>query len=1104
MKRTVVSFLIPILAAAAVTLSLQSPVPATRTGRAAVEHDPGRHTHGRQFNPDFKWGDLQRAIRQRNRILERSARLTSNTPNNGWTNLGPGNIGGRTLAIYIDPADSTHLLIGTAGGGLWNSTDSGSSWAAVDDFMASLAVSAIARDPTNGTLYAGTGEYDAGDGMVGAGLFQSVDNGTSWTPLSSTNPAGDASWYFTNALAINANGVILAATWKGVMRSTDGGQSWAQTYSGLASDVDFDPNHPNDAIIDASPTQWATSTSSSYVAYSSDAGQTWTKVLLVDGGTQKFTVNSPASVAGDYAVGPAQFNPASANVTADLTEVADSGGAISDGCTTPFANAGAVSGHIAVIERGNCTFVQKVDNAQNAGAVGVVIVDNVAEPLFTMGGTDSSITIPSFLITSSDGANIENAMATSTVNATLLLSTNPNGGSGRVELTYAPSAASTVYAAVDYQEGSVFKSTDGGQTWAQTAVVKNSSEKLYDVGGGDQGGYDDPLWVDPNDASHLVAGGIDLWQSTNGGVNWTQISHWTNTPTSPHADHHALASSGSRLYDGDDGGVYTTANVTNATTTSGWSSLNNGLGVTQFYSVAGKASATSSNNGGIAPIIGGTQDNGCEIYTGNADAWSEYYGGDGGYTAVNPQNGNDLFCEYVYLYLNRSLDGGLSASDISSGIADAGSQANFIAPFVLDPNNPNTLLAGGASLWRSTNVLASTPSWSNIDGSTLTTSGGDFINAVTVAQGDSNDIWVGFNGGSLWHSANGTQATPAWSQVGSGTLPAGSSVNRVVVDPNNHNSVYVMYESFGGQALWHSGNGGSTWTDISSGLPDAPVFDLALNPANANDLYAATEVGLFTSTDGGASWGTTNDGPANVRIVQLDWFDPSHLVTATHGRGMWQMAVSSSTNAPALSSLNPSSATAGGAGFTLTVDGSGFQSGATVNFSGSALGSTFVSSTQLTADVPASAIASAGTDAVTVTNPDGSTSNTLEFTVTPPAPTLASISPSSATAGGSQFTLIATGTNFQSGATVKFAGTALTTAFVSSTELSASVPASAIANAGTYAVTVSNTAGGAASNSLTFTVRKASGGGGGGGSLGLLGLLALLGLALAARRRAAP
>ncbi len=86
--------------------------------------------------------------------------------------------------------------------------------------------------------------------------------------------------------------------------------------------------------------------------------------------------------------------------------------------------------------------------------------------------------------------------------------------------------------------------------------------------------------------------------------------------------------------------------------------------------------------------------------------------GDGGFSAADQTNPNYFYGEYVYLQLYRSTDGGFNSAYIFSGITDAGSTntANFIAPFILDQNDPNTMLAGGVRLWRSTNVKASTPS----------------------------------------------------------------------------------------------------------------------------------------------------------------------------------------------------------------------------------------------------------------------------------------------------------------------------------------------------------------------------------------------------------
>ena len=174
---------------------------------------------------------------------------------------------------------------------------------------------------------------------------------------------------------------------------------------------------------------------------------------------------------------------------------------------------------------------------------------------------------------------------------------------------------------------------------------------------------------------------------------------------------------------------------------------------------------------------------------------------------------------------------------------------------------------------------------------------------------------------------------------------------------------------------------------------------------------------------------------------------------------------------PGLTTLSPNSATAGGPAFTLTVNGSNFVSGSVVQWNGTVRTTTFVSATQLTAAIPASDIAAAGTAQVTVANPGGGTSNALTFTINTgtPAPSLTTLSPNSRTAGGPAFTLTVNGSNFVSGSVVQWNGSAWTTTFVSATQLTAAIPASDIAAAGTAQVRVANPGGGT-SNALTFTI----------------------------------
>jgi uncharacterized protein (TIGR03437 family) len=178
---------------------------------------------------------------------------------------------------------------------------------------------------------------------------------------------------------------------------------------------------------------------------------------------------------------------------------------------------------------------------------------------------------------------------------------------------------------------------------------------------------------------------------------------------------------------------------------------------------------------------------------------------------------------------------------------------------------------------------------------------------------------------------------------------------------------------------------------------------------------------------------------------------------------------------PTLASLSPNSAQACGAAFTLTVTGTNFVNGATVNWNGAARPTMFVSATQLTAAIPAGDVAAAGTANITVVNPTpgGGASNALAFTITPPPPPpmIASISPNMATAGGAAFTLTVNGANFTNVSKVRWNGNDLATTVVSATQLTAQVTAAEIASAGTaqIAVFIPPPCGGT-SNSIPFTI----------------------------------
>ena len=196
----------------------------------------------------------------------------------------------------------------------------------------------------------------------------------------------------------------------------------------------------------------------------------------------------------------------------------------------------------------------------------------------------------------------------------------------------------------------------------------------------------------------------------------------------------------------------------------------------------------------------------------------------------------------------------------------------------------------------------------------------------------------------------------------------------------------------------------------------------------------------------------------------------------------------SSNPTPEIGSLTPSSTSAGAAAFTLTVEGSGFVSSSVVKWNGTALPTTHVSATELTAVVPASSVASAGSASISVSTPSpgGGVSNSTTFTTNSvgvsapsnPTPVVSTVSPSSTTVGMTVSSLTVTGSGFVASSAVKINDTAITTTFKSATQLVASVPASTTSTAGSAKVTVSSpTPGGGSSNAATFTVVDSSSGG---------------------------
>jgi photosystem II stability/assembly factor-like uncharacterized protein len=482
----------------------------------------------------------------------------------------------------------------------------------------------------------------------------------------------------------------------------------------------------------------------------------------------------------------------------------------------------------------------------------------------------------------------DGAVARSTDSGASFSTVTVVSGGERVEIAWAPSSSGTVYASVQVSTGRVYRSTDGGATWS----LRSSPTHLSD-----QGWYDNTIWVSPTDSTLVVVGGIDLWRSTDSASSFTRISTWSLWPSSPHADQHTIVahpsydgSSNKIVFVGNDGGVWKSTDITSATSSSSsntWSSVSTGIITTQFYGGASSAAGTK--------IAGGTQDNGSLSYSGST-TWTEFFGGDGGFSAIDQTDSNYVYGEYVYAGIHRSSDGGVNSDGyICDGITESNcngaTSANFIAPFILDPNSQSRMLVGAASLWRTSNAKASTPSWSAIKDASSTSS--NYISAIAVATGNSDLIWVGHNNGEVYKTTNGTATTPTWSSV---TVGPARKVMRILIDASDTNTVYISFGGYSSGNLLKTTNGGTTWTTIATGLPSVPIRGIARHPTNSSWLYAGTEVGLYTSEDGGTTWSTTNDGPGTISIDEVFFAGTTTtLIAVTHGRGMFSASVSSSS-----------------------------------------------------------------------------------------------------------------------------------------------------------------------------------------------------------------
>lgn len=255
------------------------------------------------------------------------------------------------------------------------------------------------------------------------------------------------------------------------------------------------------------------------------------------------------------------------------------------------------------------------------------------------------------------------------------------------------------------------------------------------------------------------------------------------------------------------------------------------------------------------------------------------------------------------------------------------------------------------------------------------------------------------------------------------------------------------------------GSGSSGTLSINSlSVSTVTLGSPATNETVTGTSFTQNSVVNFNGTALTTTYTSPTQISATIPAASLTTAGTFGVTVTDGGRTSNSVNFTVSSSAPTISSLNPGSTTAGSAGFVLTITGSGFNQTSTINWNGNAISTTYLDSTQMNADIPASLVASSGSIPVTVTTSSSGTSTAQNFLVNAPVPIVNGINPTTIYAGSGDTTLTVNGSNFLPNSNVRLAGSSRPTVFISSTQLTATLAAADLASAGTPAITVENPA----------------------------------------------
>jgi hypothetical protein len=477
---------------------------------------------------------------------------------------------------------------------------------------------------------------------------------------------------------------------------------------------------------------------------------------------------------------------------------------------------------------------------------------------------------------------------------------------GRLGVAIAPSDHKRVYVLASTVDGltqGFWTSTDNGKTY-----TPSSFDDALVTGGFVYAWWFGRVYVDPKDAMHVYATGVNLSESTDGGQSF-------GAPSGFHADQHAMVWDPKvprRVYLGNDGGLYRSDDNGKHWVHGTYMPWNQPFSVDVSQQRPNRITAGLQDNGGNR-----SYDTQGQV---GPSHYNDYTGGDGTETRINPKNDLIVYGCSQYGACAVSHDGGNNSTAFDTQIV--GERKNWLTPIVFAPGNPSTVYTASSIVHRSTDDGAT---WTPIspdltDGEPGSTEldplfrNYDTVTTIAVPPSEDGTVYAGTDDGHVAYTHNNGLT---WTRASG--LPT-DWVTRVASVKTN--IVYAAFSGFrrGAAAprLYRSADGGVSWKAIAGDLPQAPVNDILLL---GKDIVVATDVGVFLSHDAitGKHWLRLGTGLPQTPVWDLAYVAKNNSVyAADFGRGVYSIALPAGTGAPKVAGEQVARPAAGGLAVTGT------------------------------------------------------------------------------------------------------------------------------------------------------------------------------------------